>query len=93
MSEPLCCVVGCYSLDLYCAISDKDAPWHDYDIFPVQFTGRGIRDAIAEAKRAGWAVHPRRKPSIAICPACRSAGIGVMEAVRIRRQRARTDHA
>ena len=57
-------IVGCYTVDLYCAIDHSKL---DYDFFNTnygQFTGRNETACIRAAKKAGWIVTSHN----VICP-------------------------
>lgn len=65
-------IVGCYSLDLYCArdkISngpEAGTATHPYDYFPHQYTGTNERDCRAQARKRGWRFYGGE----AYCPLC-----------------------
>lgn len=71
------CIVGGYSLDLYCVNADgtcnengRDGAGHIYNEFPHQFYGQTNRECMKEAKQRGWVIN--KQDDVAICPFCRS---------------------
>lgn len=74
------CIVGCYSLHLYCAMPDKCAWWHEQSVFPNEFTGRNYREAVRFARKVGWNVSTKKR--IAVCPECVEHGFTLLDIVK-----------
>lgn len=72
--EPIC-VVGGYSLDLYCQYVSfeggavVDAAGHEYGEFPHQYTGQTFSQCVKKARADGWIINTARYT--AACPKCR----------------------
>lgn len=60
-------IAGCYVLNLHC-----DSPIHDRGMTRnAQFTGANEREALKNARAAGWFVRPVMDPPDCMCPHCR----------------------
>lgn len=60
--KQLTCIVGCYSLHLYCA------RYCDVLNRPGEYTGHTLSDCLREARHDGWLVNTRNNH--ALCPRC-----------------------
>ena len=68
------CVIGCYTLDLYCdnyfsnALTPVRDTVHGFQEFPHQYTGETFGQCVKQARAHGWIVN--RDKSHALCPKC-----------------------
>jgi hypothetical protein len=75
-------IVGCYDLNLYCDGPQEECP-RSWNNRPGQFSGANFREAMAEARRAGWVTqHREAMPRegwygrFTLCPTCAKRGKG-----------------
>lgn len=62
-----CCIIGGYTLDLYCA---NPINIHAYQTHADSYGGNNWMEAVIQARRAGWRLD--FKKDLAICPSCAS---------------------
>lgn len=79
-------VIGCYSLDLYCAnhaadcVSIHEQSVHKWAEFPITFCGYTGGECRRQARKVGWRIYLREQ--VAFCPKCRHAKLSDVLALR-----------